>query len=112
MINRAALAGQSVFTNHKGGASALSQQRPEFRHSPPDLLLCGLPNEGNAAALAAGYHLATGKTAVVYLQNSGEGNLINPLASLLHRYVSVVETITSPPAAWTMRWITASRFIS
>ena len=44
-------------------------------------------NEGNAAALAAGYHLATGKTAVVYLQNSGEGNLINPLASLLHRYV-------------------------
>ena len=44
-------------------------------------------NEGNAAALASGYHLATGKTAVVYLQNSGEGNLINPLASLLHRYV-------------------------
>ena len=31
-------------------------------------------NEGNAAALAAGYHLATGKTPVVYLQNSGLGN--------------------------------------
>ncbi|WP_300414322.1 phosphonopyruvate decarboxylase [uncultured Oscillibacter sp.] len=44
-------------------------------------------NEGNAAALAAGYHLATGKTPVVYLQNSGEGNLINPAASLLHRRV-------------------------
>lgn len=44
-------------------------------------------NEGNAAALAAGYHLATGKTAAVYLQNSGEGNLINPAASLLHRKV-------------------------
>lgn len=44
-------------------------------------------NEGNAAALAAGYHLATGKTPVVYLQNSGEGNLINPAASLLHRQV-------------------------
>ena len=42
-------------------------------------------NEGNCAALAAGYHLATGKTAVVYLQNSGEGNIINPAASLLHR---------------------------
>lgn len=40
-------------------------------------------NEGNAAALAAGYHLATGKVPVVYLQNSGIGNLINPAASLL-----------------------------
>lgn len=40
-------------------------------------------NEGNAAALAAGYHLATGKTPVVYLQNSGLGNIVNPLASLL-----------------------------
>ena len=39
-------------------------------------------NEGNAVAIAAGYHLATGKTPVVYLQNSGEGNVINPLASL------------------------------
>lgn len=44
-------------------------------------------NEGNAAALAAGYHLATGKVPAVYLQNSGEGNLINPAASLLHRKV-------------------------
>lgn len=40
-------------------------------------------NEGNAVALAAGYHLATGKTPVVYLQNSGLGNIVNPLASLL-----------------------------
>ena len=39
-------------------------------------------NEGNAAALAAGYHLATGKHPVVYMQNSGEGNIINPAASL------------------------------
>lgn len=39
-------------------------------------------NEGNAVGLAAGYHLATGKAPVVYLQNSGEGNIINPLASL------------------------------
>ena len=44
-------------------------------------------NEGNAAALAAGYFLATGKTAVVYMQNSGEGNVINPLASLLNTRV-------------------------
>ncbi|MBQ9459172.1 MAG: phosphonopyruvate decarboxylase [Oscillospiraceae bacterium] len=44
-------------------------------------------NEGNAAALAAGYHLATGKTAVVYLQNSGEGNIVNPVASLCNEKV-------------------------
>lgn len=41
-------------------------------------------NEGNAVALAAGYHLATGKVPVVYMQNSGEGNIINPVASLLN----------------------------
>lgn len=39
-------------------------------------------NEGSAVALAAGYHLATGKIPVVYLQNSGVGNTINPLLSL------------------------------
>lgn len=41
-------------------------------------------NEGNAVALAAGYHLATGKVPVVYLQNSGIGNIINPLGSLMN----------------------------
>ena len=41
-------------------------------------------NEGNCTALAAGYHLATGKVPVVYMQNSGEGNIINPAASLLN----------------------------
>ncbi len=50
-------------------------------------------NEGNCAALAAGYHLATGKVPVVYLQNSGEGNLINPAASLLHREVYGIPAI-------------------
>ena len=37
--------------------------------------------------LAAGYHLATGKVPVVYMQNSGEGNIINPLASLTDKDV-------------------------
>ena len=41
-------------------------------------------NEGNAVALAAGYHLATGRIPVVYLQNSGIGNIINPVASLMN----------------------------
>ena len=40
------------------------------------------PNEGNAVALAAGYHLGTGKLPLVYMQNSGIGNAINPLLSL------------------------------
>lgn len=44
-------------------------------------------NEGNAIALAAGYHLATEKAAMVYMQNSGLGNTVNPLASLADKEV-------------------------
>lgn len=44
-------------------------------------------NEGGAIGIAAGYHLATGRIAVVYMQNSGEGNIINPLASLTDKDV-------------------------
>lgn len=50
-------------------------------------------NEGNCTALAAGYHLATGKVPVVYLQNSGEGNIINPVASLLNEKVYAIPMI-------------------
>jgi phosphonopyruvate decarboxylase len=39
-------------------------------------------NEGNAVALAAGHYLASGRPALVYMQNSGEGNAVNPLCSL------------------------------
>jgi len=39
-------------------------------------------NEGNAVALACGYHLSTGRIGLVYMQNSGLGNAINPLVSL------------------------------
>ena len=39
-------------------------------------------NEGGAVALASGHYLATGKPAVVYMQNSGIGNALNPLVSL------------------------------
>jgi phosphonopyruvate decarboxylase len=39
-------------------------------------------NEGSAVALAAGYYLATGQVGVVYMQNSGLGNALNPLTSL------------------------------
>ena len=50
-------------------------------------------NEGNCTALAAGYHLATGKVSVVYMQNSGEGNIINPVASLLNDKVYAIPCV-------------------
>ena len=50
-------------------------------------------NEGNCTALAAGYHLATGNIPVVYMQNSGEGNIINPVASLLNDKVYAIPCI-------------------
>lgn len=55
-------------------------------------------NEGNCVAVAAGYHLATGKVPVVYMQNSGEGNIINPLASLLN------EKVYSIPCIFVIGW--------
>ena len=55
-------------------------------------------NEGNCCAIAAGYHLATGKIPVVYMQNSGEGNIINPLASLLN------EKVYSIPVVFIIGW--------
>ncbi len=50
-------------------------------------------NEGNSVALAGGYHLATGKIPVVYLQNSGEGNIINPVASLCNDKVYAIPIV-------------------
>lgn len=44
-------------------------------------------NEGGAIGLAAGYYLATDKIPVVYMQNSGEGNAVNPLMSLTDKEV-------------------------
>lgn len=55
-------------------------------------------NEGCCTALAAGYHLATGKVPAVYLQNSGEGNIINPVASLLNDKVYAI------PAVFIVGW--------
>lgn len=50
-------------------------------------------NEGNCAGIAAGYHLSTGKIPAVYMQNSGEGNIINPVASLMNDNVYGVPCI-------------------
>ena len=53
----------------------LSENIPDERHVIA-------ANEGNAIAIAAGYHLATGSVPLVYMQNSGIGNSLNPLISL------------------------------
>lgn len=55
-------------------------------------------NEGNAVALAAGYHLATKQYPVVYMQNSGEGNAVNPMASLMDDHVYGI------PAIYVIGW--------
>lgn len=44
-------------------------------------------NEGNAIGLCAGHFLATGRPALCYMQNSGIGNAVNPLASLMDAQV-------------------------
>lgn len=77
---------------------SLSSGGIDFYTGVPDSLLAGLcacideltdakshviaANEGNAVGIALGYHLATNKVAAVYMQNSGLGNAVNPLASL------------------------------
>ena len=55
-------------------------------------------NEGNSVAIAAGYHLATGKIPVVYMQNSGIGNTINPITSLLN------ESVYGIPCVFIIGW--------
>lgn len=50
-------------------------------------------NEGNAVALAAGHYLATKEIPLVYMQNSGEGNAVNPLASLADPNVYAIPMI-------------------
>jgi phosphonopyruvate decarboxylase len=78
--------------------SALTERGVDFFTGVPDSLLKDFnayvmdnvpsdrhiisANEGGAVALASGYHLATGNVGMVYMQNSGQGNAINPLMSL------------------------------
>ena len=42
-------------------------------------------NEGSALAMCMGYNLATNKIPLIYMQNSGLGNFVNPYTSLLHK---------------------------
>jgi phosphonopyruvate decarboxylase len=63
----------------------LSEVRPNSHVTATD--------EGEALSIAAGYHLATGRIAGVYLQNSGLGNLVNPLTSIIDKYVYKIPTL-------------------
>ncbi len=55
-------------------------------------------NECEASAIASGYHLATGKVGVVYMQNSGLGKVVNPHTSLLSK------DVYSIPAIYMIGW--------
>ena len=50
-------------------------------------------NEGGAVALCAGHYLATGRPGLCYMQNSGLGNAVNPLASLMDVEVYAVPSL-------------------
>lgn len=50
-------------------------------------------NEGNAVGIAAGHYFASKEIPLVYLQNSGMGNIVNPLASLVDEHVYSVPMI-------------------
>ena len=50
-------------------------------------------NEGNALALGIGYHLASGKLPLIYMQNSGLSNALNPLISIAHQKVYSIPLI-------------------
>jgi len=56
--------------------------QPSTLNPQPSITHIITANEGGAIALASGHYLATGKPALVYMQNSGQGNAVNPLASL------------------------------
>jgi len=82
----------------KGFYDALTEREVTFFAGVPDSLLKDIcayitaqtpgerhvitANEGSAIALASGHHFATGAVPLVYLQNSGLGNVVNPVTSL------------------------------
>ncbi|MDC0511153.1 thiamine pyrophosphate-binding protein [bacterium] len=56
-------------------------------------------NEGSAISLAVGQYIATGKPSLVYMQNSGFGNALNPLLSLAGSFFLLCIIMLSAPAA-------------
>lgn len=56
------------------------------------------PNEGAAAGIATGVYLGTGVPALVYMQNSGIGNAVNPITSIMN------ELVYDIPAVYVIGW--------
>tara|TARA_Y100000389_G_scaffold63634_1_gene59677 strand:+ start:4045 stop:5142 length:1098 start_codon:yes stop_codon:yes gene_type:complete len=50
-------------------------------------------NEGSAVCIGIGYHLSTKKIPVIYMQNSGLSNALNPLISIAHKKVYSIPLI-------------------
>lgn len=89
--------------------SALHEASVEFYAGVPDSLMSSFSAvlgdasfvgehlitacEGGAVSAAMGYHLATGKYGLVYMQNSGLGNALNPLVSLAHSEIYSIPMI-------------------
>jgi len=69
------------FRSFTGVPCSFFQAATRFVIDDPDLHYTIVPNEGSALALAAGAYLA-GESTVLFIQNSGFGNLVNPLTSL------------------------------
>ena len=62
--------------------------------SSPDLIAHQISsNEGSAVGLAIGRYLATGRVPIVYMQNSGLGNSINPLTSIAAKEIYSIPLI-------------------
>ena len=85
--------------------AALAEQGVTFFTGVPDSYLNGFcnyalahcgdrnviaANEGNAVGIASGHYFASREIPLVYMQNSGMGNTVNPLASLVDKDVYAV----------------------
>ena len=67
--------------------SLLANFSRELENTKKKLTHIITPNEGNAVGAAIGYYLSTNNLPLVYMQNSGFGNAINPLVSLAGKSV-------------------------
>jgi phosphonopyruvate decarboxylase len=63
-----------------------------------DIQMIGTTNEGEACGIATGYHIASGNIPLIYMQNSGLGNIVNPSTSLMD------EKVYSVPALLLIGW--------
>ena len=77
MISRGVRVAAGVPDSLLGAFSAELDKNPSINHIKA-------PNEGLALSVALGHQIATNEKSIVYLQNSGLGNLVNPYLSLFH----------------------------